>query len=370
MISEFEVSSKAPAVSVNALYVPSRSAVSSKLCGEIGDVGVEGIQLLFGLGLGQLIGQRRRDFQPGRSDGLSERGVDFRRNLIRALVEQIPVPARSSSRCGNRSVPACCTSSEKKVIMSLLNDFRNYDGRVVFAGSCALDGIGFGRDRPIEADCWRAARSTTRSPTVTFTGIRSERYPHPHSPPRISRFFIFENGSQHAATLNQVNRPGIITKPITMMMETTLLVRRLMSPVNSFHMGVHRACLPSLVGGIVGMIAVTAALGSASSVAFGGGVATLGLMPVTAWRGSTRRRGCRELGLAADGIAHEFHDHQEAHDDEHHCQPCAHDYDFLAGGQRKHDNERGRHHESGNKRTQQQPGITVKANLAARRSMA
>ena len=29
MISEFEVSSKAPAVSVNALYVPSRSAVSS-----------------------------------------------------------------------------------------------------------------------------------------------------------------------------------------------------------------------------------------------------------------------------------------------------------------------------------------------------
>lgn len=66
-----------------------------------------------------------------------------------------------------------------------------------------------------------------------------------------------------------------------------------------------------------------------------------------------------ELGLAADGIAHEFHDHQEAHDDEHPCQPCAHDYDFLAGGQRKHDNERGRHHESGNKRTQQQPGITV-----------
>ena len=80
---------------------------------------------------------------------------------------------------------------------------------------------------------------------MTFTGIRSERYPSSTFATANFRFFIFENGSQHAATLNQVNRPGIITKPITMMMETTLLVRRLMSPVNSFHMVfIVRACLP------------------------------------------------------------------------------------------------------------------------------
>ena len=120
-----------------------------KPCGEIGDVGVEGIQLLFGLGLGQLIGQRRRDFQPGRSDGLGERGVDFRRNLIRALVEQI--------RCqrvlllvaviGQFGMLHVVGEEGHHVFAERL---RNYDGRVVFAGSCALDGIGFGRDRPIE----------------------------------------------------------------------------------------------------------------------------------------------------------------------------------------------------------------------------
>ena len=56
---------------------------------------------------------------------------------------------------------------------------------------------------------------------------------------------MLENGSQQAATLNQVNRPGIMTKPITMMMDTTLLVKRLMSPIKSFQIVlIVRACLP------------------------------------------------------------------------------------------------------------------------------
>ena len=67
--------------------------------------------------------------------------------------------------------------------------------------------------------------STTCSPMLMRMGSRSPLYPSSSFAMANCRFFVFANGSQQAATLNQVNRPGITIRPIVMMIETMLLVR-------------------------------------------------------------------------------------------------------------------------------------------------